>query len=42
MSEPEVQALREEVAQGLQAQHKIGPFAEPPFAGFRCSLVNVR
>ncbi len=33
--------MREEVAQGLQAQHNIGPFAEPPFAGFRCSPVNV-
>ncbi len=35
MSEPEAQALHEEVAQGLWAQHKIGPFTEPPFAGFR-------
>ncbi len=34
MSEPEARALCEEVAQGLQAQHKIGPFAELPFAGF--------
>ncbi len=41
VSEPEAQALHEEVVQGLQAQHKIGPFAEPPFAGFWCSPVNV-
>ncbi len=41
MSEPEAQALHEEVAQGLRAQHKIGLFAELPFAGFQCSPVNV-
>ncbi len=41
MSEPEAQALHEAVAQGMQAQHKIGPFVEPPFAGFWCSPVNV-
>ncbi len=41
MSESEAQALHEEVAQGLRAQHKIGPFIEPPFAGFQCSPVNV-
>ncbi len=41
MSQSEAGALCEEVAQGLQAQHKIGPFAEPPFVGFRCSPVNV-
>ncbi len=40
MSQSEAGALREEVAYGLWAQHKIGPFAKPPFAGFRCSPVN--
>ncbi len=38
---PEAQALHEEVAQGLWAQHKIGPFAELPVASFWCSPVNV-
>ncbi len=41
MSELEAQALCKEVAQRLQAQHMIGPFAEPPFAGFQCSPVNI-
>ncbi len=41
MSGPEAWTLREEVAQGLRTQHKIGPFAEPPFAGFQCSPMNV-
>ncbi len=40
MSGLEAQPLREEVVQGLWAQHKIGPFAELPFAGFWCSPVN--
>ncbi len=40
MGESEVRALCEEVAQGLQAQHKISPFAEPPFASSQCSPVN--
>ncbi len=35
MSELEALVLHDEVGHGLWAQHKIGPFTEPPFAGFR-------
>ncbi len=41
MLEMDAQALHEEVTQGLWAQHKIGPFAGPPFAGFQCSPLNI-
>ncbi len=41
MSQWEVQVLQEEVAQGLCAHHRIGPFPEPPFARFRCSPVSI-
>ncbi len=41
LSELELAALRKEVEGGLAAQHKISPFAAPPFEHFRCSPINV-